>query len=351
MRVPSTWRSDALNLVAAAIIALLIWAYANDRTRESTTTAGTVRFTVADPREQYVEPSTSVAVNVEVRGSRRALERIEDELRNGVTLSSGNGDIPPTAGMHTIDLAEALAHEPAFSAMGVEIVRVRPESQRITIGALATEQVPVTAVLPSAAVQGDIVLDPPVVAVTLPAEARGAVGALSVDAVVDTKNMEPGKPQQVDVDLRLPEALARWKELCRVVPPRAKVSFTLLATSEEAKLARVPVRISAGADAIARWQIAPTGGSDVITGVVVTGPRAAVASISKGEFQPAAVVDVPEGALSQPGTVELPVTFWRLPEGVTVIDVAGPPRGTAPRVTVRISPRAVAAPGAEAAPR
>ena len=339
MRLPSTWRSDALNLVAAAIIALLIWAYANDRTRESTTSTGTVRFTVADPRAQYVEPSGSVSVSVEVRGSRRALERIEDELRNGVTLSSGSGDIPAGTGMHTIDFAEALAHEPAFSAMGVEIVRVRPESQRITVGALVTEQVPVTALLPSAAVQGEITLDPPVVAVTLPVEARAAAGTLGVDAVVDTKNMEPGKPQQVDVDLRLPEALARWKELCRVVPPRAKMSFTLLATSEEAKLARVPVRISAGSDALARWEIVPAGGSDILTGVVVTGPRAAVASITGGEFLPAAVVDVPDAALRQPGAVELPVTFWRLPEGVTVLDVAGTPRGTAPRVTVRIAPR------------
>ena len=339
MRITTNWRSDLLNLVAAAIIALLIWAYANDRTRESVTAAGTVRFTVADPRAQYVEPSGSVSVTVEVRGSRRALERIEDELRNGVMLSSGKGDIPSAAGEHTIDLAEALAHEPAFAAMGVEIVRVRPESQRISVGTLATEQVPVTAVLPSAAVQGDIVVDPPVVAVTLPAEARAAVGALNVDAVVDTKNMEPGKPQQVDVDLRLPEALARWKELCRVVPPRGKVSFTLLATSGEAKLARVPVRLSVGPDAFARWDIAPAQGFDAVAGVVVTGPRAAIASIERGEFLPAAVVDIPEGALVRPGTVELPVTFWRLPEGVSVIDVAGTARGTAPRVTVRVAPR------------
>ena len=62
-----TLRSDLLNAIAAAIIALLIWAYANDRTRESASVAGTVRLTPTDPREQWVDPSSAVQVAVELR--------------------------------------------------------------------------------------------------------------------------------------------------------------------------------------------------------------------------------------------------------------------------------------------
>jgi hypothetical protein len=340
MRVPSTWRSDLLNLVAAAIIALLIWAYANDRTRESLTTAGTVRFTVGDPRTQYVDPATSVPVTVEVRGGRRALEHIEEELRSGITLTTGTGGIPGRPGAHTIDLGRALEQLPAFAGVGVEIVRVRPESARIALGDLATEQVPVTAILPSTSVQGDIVLDPPVVSVTLPAEARAAVGALSIDAVVDTKNLEPGKLQQVDVDLRLPEALARWKELCRVVPPRAKVSFTLVAASAETRLANVPVRLAARAGSLDAWALSfAAGAADSIPDVIVTGPRAAVEALRKGEFEPAAFVNVPDRALQATERVDLPVSFWLLPDGVSVLEVAGTPRGAMPKVGVRIQRR------------
>jgi hypothetical protein len=307
-----------------------------------------VRLSPADPRATWVAPSAAVTVSVELRGSRRSIERAETALRAGIPLSPGADGVPSEPGSHVLALRDVLQANAAIAESGAELVRVRPETVPFEVGELVTEQVPVTAVLPSASVSGDIAVEPAVVSLTVPAAARQALGRLAVDAIVDTKNLEPGKPQQVDVDLRLPEALARWKELCRVVPPRAKVSFTLLATSGEAKLARVPVRLAVGPEAFARWDIAPAQGFDAVAGVVVTGPRAAIASIERGEFLPAAVVDVPETALRQPGTAELPVTFWRLPEGVSVIDVAGTARGTAPRVTVRVAPRT---PSAESAPR
>ena len=89
MKHEPRWRSEALNVVAAAVIALLVWAYANDRTRETATLAGTVRLSPADPRATWVAPSAAVTVSVELRGSRRSIERAETALRAGLPLSPG----------------------------------------------------------------------------------------------------------------------------------------------------------------------------------------------------------------------------------------------------------------------
>ena len=336
MNAPGRWRSEALNMAAAAMLALLIWAYANDRTRETASVAGTVRISPADPRAQFVDPSAGIPVAVEVRGSRRAIEAVEDALRSGLSLPAGATGVPATPGPHEAPLREVLSAHPTVAATGVEVVRVRPESLRYEAGVLVTEQVPVTVALPNASVRGAIVPDPPVVAVTMPEAAAKSLGSLAVDAAVDTKNLEPGKPQQVDVELRIPESLARWKELVRVVPPRAKVSFELLATGGECSAPPIPVRVALPPESASRWDVMPERGSESVSGITLSGPRAGLDAVLAGSFMPAAVVDLGDSPV-RIGTYEYPVSYWRLPEGVTVVRPAGnaPP----PSVRLRIMPR------------
>jgi len=333
-----TLRSDLLNAVAAAIIALLIWAYANDRTRESATVAGTVRLTPSDPREQWVDPSSAVQVSVELRGSRRSIEAAEDAFRTGLQLAIGGSGLPSGDGQVVASLRDVLSSNSTIAATGAEVLRVRPESLRYEAGALVTEQVPVVTSLPNAAVSGGIVAEPAVVALTLPAAARQTTGALHVDAAVDTRNLVPGKPQRIDVELRLPEALARWREQCRVVPPRAVVAFELVATTAELRVARVPVRIAIDPVAADRWEVTPEAGSDAVTDVTLTGPRTAIESIAAGRFEPSAVIDLGTGP-ARVGTADYPVTFWRLPEGVSVLPADRAEAGSMPTVRLRVLPR------------
>ena len=338
MKHEPRWRSEALNVVAAAVIALLVWAYANDRTRETATLAGTVRLSPADPRATWVAPSAAVTVSVELRGSRRSIERAENALRAGIPLSPGADGVPSEPGSHVLALRDVLQANAAIAESGAELVRVRPETVPFEVGELVTEQVPVTAVLPSASVSGDIAVEPAVVSLTVPAAARQALGRLAVDAIVDTKNLEPGKPQQVDVDLRLPESLGRWRELCRVVPPRAKVSFALLKADSEFRIESVPVRVSVPADVAQSWTVAAAPGAEAISGVVVSGPRASIDALRSGTFAAAAIVDL-ASAPELPGRVRQAVSFWRLPEGVSVIEAGGLRSGEAVLVDLVASPR------------
>lgn len=333
-----TLRSDLLNAIAAAIIALLIWAYANDRTRESASVSGTVRLTPSDPREQWVDPSSAVQVAVELRGSRRSIEAAEDAIRTGLPLAIGGAGLPSADGQVVASLREVLSANPTIAATGAEVVRVRPESLRYETGALVTEQVPVVTSLPNAAVSGAVVTEPPVVAVTLPSAARKAIASLQADAAVDTRNLVPGKPQRIDVELRLPESLARWKEQCRIVPPRAVVAFELVATTAELRVARVPVRIAIDPAAADRWEVTPEPGSEALDDVVLTGPRAAIESIAGGKFEPSAVIDLGAGP-SRVGAFDYPVTFWRLPDGVSVVQAAGVDAGETATVRLRVLPR------------
>lgn len=187
-------------------------------------------------------------------------------------------------------------------------------------------------------------------AVTLPEAARDAVGAIALDAMVDTKNLEPGRTHAIDVELKLPETLSRWKELTRIVPPRAKVSFTLLATTAEFTVATVPVEIAVTPAALETYAISLPAGSTAITNVVVTGPLASIDRLRKAEFTPAAVVALAPRALV-PGTRRQPVTFWRMPEGVSVVTAAGAPvtSGSSPvEVVVEVKLRERTEPAAPA---
>ncbi|MFM1936691.1 MAG: hypothetical protein RI990_1650 [Planctomycetota bacterium] len=318
MNRPRGWRSEALNMAAAAVIALLVWMFANDRTRESEVLASTIRLAPPDPKAGFVEPSAALPVTVTVKGSRRAIDRAADALRAGITLVPGVGTIPAGAGTHSLDLADALGDASTLRDLGVLVETVRPASMQFTFGDLATVQVPVEPVLAGSVLDGSVAIDPEVVNITLPALARPADGALGVTANVDTANLEPGKAHQVDVELRLPESLAKWKELCRVVPPRAKVSFTLLANTSELTLDGIEVRVSLPAASSLRYEVKPAPESAVLSGIVVTGPRASIEALQSGTFVPAAVVDLADADV-RPGRFEAAVTFWRLPEGVTVV--------------------------------
>lgn len=339
------WRGEVFNAVAAAIVALLIWAYANDRTRETATITGNLRLATNDPRATYVEPTGNVTVSLELRGSRRSIDTVESALRTGLTLTTGSAGVPGGVGVHTVELAEALSQDASIASTGAEIIRAQPESVRMEVGTLVTDQVPVTPVLPRAAVQGEIVVDPPIVAVTLPEAARAAVAALTLDAVVDTKNLEPGRSHSVDLELKLPDALSRWKEQVRIVPPRAKVTFTLLATTAELTLPVVPVEVAMPPAAMDQFRVSLAPGSTSIANVVVTGPLAAVDRLRRNEFQVAAVVSLTSRTLA-PGQRRVPVSYWRLPEGVTVVSTAGAPAGSgaAPEITVDIAQRAGSSP-------
>lgn len=335
------WKSTALNMLAAAIIALLIWAYANDRTRESASVSGTVRLAAADPREAFVDPATAVQLAVEVRGSRRAIEQLEDALRSGLSLAVGGEGLPADAGAHEVPLREVLAANPTVAATGAEVVRVRPESLRYETGKLVTEQVPVTIGLPNASLRGTPAADPAVVTVTMPASARDAGGALAVEAAVDTRALAPGR-HRLDVDLRLPERLSRWREQCRIVPPRTVVTFELASATAELTLDRVAVRLALTPRAADRWEVTPEPGADALAGVVVSGPAASIAELASGRFVPVAVIDLGDEP-SRVGVDSYAVSYWRLPDGVTVVRTPGGEPGVAPAVRLRVLPRNPAA--------
>ena len=331
------WKSNLFNVVAAAIIALLIWAYADDRTRESASVSGTVRLAAADPRDGFVDPSSAVQIAVEVRGSRRAIETVEEALRSGMTLAVGGEGLPSAPGAHSASLREVLSANPTVAATGAEVIRVRPESLRYETGTLVTEQVPVAVGLPNASLRGTPTAEPSVVTVTMPAAAREAAGPLSVEASVDARALQPGR-HRLDVELRLPETLSRWREQCRIVPPRGVVSFELASATAELTLDAVPVRLSISPQAAERWEVTPDEGATSIAGVVVSGPAAAIAELSSGRFPPAAVIDLGD-APGRVGAGDYAVSYWRLPDGVSVTRTRGSEPGAQPAVRLRVLPR------------
>ena len=85
-----------------------------------------------------------------------------------------------------------------------------------------------------------------------------------------------------------------------------------------------------------RWEVTPEPGSEAIFDVSFSGPRAAIDSLTSGAFTPAAVIDL-GGTAPRIGTGSYAVTFWHLPEGVTITKAGT--GGTSPVLNLRVMPR------------
>lgn len=341
------WTNRISTFLIAAVVTLLIWAWAAEKTREELTISGAVRFTPGEGQALTVDPATPVTVTMKVAGSRAALQRAATLLEQGAELRLGVGSVPSRPGTYSVVIARAFEELPEIQRTDLSVVSVRPDTQTITIGRLVTRPVAIEAEIPLAQISGAVTIEPAEAMLTLPESLAEGMAQTKVEAFVDVRNLEVGRPHTINAPLRLPETLQAASGVAKLEPTTASVRFTLLSRDRTAVIPTVPVQVAGPPGDLRQYDIQVEPGSEFLRNVTVSGPSDAISQIESGR-RIAAIVHLGADDLAR-RNVTKPVTLWLLPPGVTVTRI-GTSTDTAPMIPIRTTERPRATPAVEPSP-
>ncbi|MDZ4830690.1 MAG: hypothetical protein SGJ09_10900 [Phycisphaerae bacterium] len=342
MNAWARWRPKATNFTVVTVISLLLWLWAAGRTREIGTVELFVRFVVADADQTAALPIEAVPVEIELQGTRRELDRAAERFTGKmITLRVGRFGVPGTPGTHAIDLAAALSRTEEFDSTGAAVVASTPATTPLEIVETETIESSIVPLLPGVQLVGDAIVEPETVRVTLP---RALVPALGAEPHVQaflpstqTNMLQSGRRHGVDVTLRVPEALEAQSRLVRIVPDKARVSFTLLSRSSTSVLRLVPVQIAGPPDDLSEFSVDINPADAFLRDVEVTGPSEIIRALEDGRAKAFAIVHLSADDLALRVTRKR-VDLWMLPTGVAVGRI-GESSDTEPLIRMTVTQR------------
>ncbi|MBM4113069.1 MAG: hypothetical protein FJ253_06800 [Phycisphaerae bacterium] len=340
------WTNRISTALIATVVTLLIWTWAAEKTLETQTISGAVRFVPGEGQSLSVEPSQPVPVTIEVKGSRQSIRQAESLLEKGVDLKLGLGGVPAAPGNFNVVLKGAIADLPQIQRSDLVVEAVKPDSVTITIGRLVTRTVKIEAVLPLAQISGAVAIEPAEAQVTLPEALADASPKARLEAFVDVRALEPGR-HTLEVPLRLPEVFQSARGETKVVPERVKVTFRLESRDRTAVLPTVPVQVAGPPVDLRNFEVQIEPGSEFLRSVTVSGPGDAISQIESGKARIAAIVHLGADDLARRINARQ-VSMWLLPPGVTVTKIGGS-NETTPSIPLRITERPRTSPPVEPA--
>lgn len=330
------------NVAVVTVVSLLLWLWAAGQTRETSTVEVMVLISPSDAERSIVTPAEAIAVSLEIRGARHELERAVDRLSGKtILLRTGRPEVPASPGQHTIDLAGALNRSEEVISLGVAAIGSVPTATTIDVMETATVEAKIVPVIPGVQLAGPAEATPGTTRVTLPKSLVSGLGAdPTIEAFVTAAQAnarEAGRRDVIEVNLRVPEALEEQARLVRMVPDRAKVSFTLQSRSSSTVLRLVPVQIAGPPLDLDGYQVSIDPGNEFLRDVEVTGPAATIRQLEEGTAKVFAFVHVSADDLARRITRKR-VEMWMLPPGVSVVRIGESPE-TSPDVRFSVRQR------------
>ncbi|MSR18001.1 MAG: YbbR-like domain-containing protein [Phycisphaerales bacterium] len=328
------WRGNAFNIVVATLVTVVLWTFAAEKTRTQAQSSGQVVVQVPAGSLLYVDPPDPFPVNVKLTGSHQSIRKFEAALAGTLVLTPAILGVPNAPGEATVDLQSAIARTPQALEGDIVLESVAPAQLLVRLGELVMVPARVSTNLPLAQIAGEASIDPPEVTVVLPREASDSISELHLDADVSVRNLEAGRRHSIDAELRLPEALNRWRDFVRIAPSRARVVFTLRSNMRNWTIPVVPVQISGPPEDLANYDIRLQPSAGFLRDVEVSGPADAISQIELGRVAVAALVHLSADDLAR-RVESVPVALWLLPKGVSVSRVGGS-GDTAPLIALKI---------------
>jgi hypothetical protein len=237
------WHKEIWTYLIVTLVAVLIWAWAASETRErKSIPAATLRLVTSSSDWTIAPASTAVQVNVE--GPAVAVQRIERLLRRAVEIP-----LSATAGRQSLDVAGALRKLDAVAETGANIISADPAVIDVDLDEIDRITAPVKASLPGVITDGEPVVQPREVQVSLPRALRQQLrGDFAVEAFLDRSQLDgliPGEPQVKEARLRLPETSGIASgENVRLNPQVATVRFTIRSRVRETRVDSVRVQVA-----------------------------------------------------------------------------------------------------------
>jgi hypothetical protein len=310
----------------AALIAVMIWAYAEGESVSSRNLVLIVSFPRQPVGDVMIRPDPSFTgyVRVRVEGNARTIETASGVFMRELRLSPGKPGVPDAPGHGNVDLRAAIGDIPELAELKGALADIEPRSIGVDVIKLVSREVPVRAQLEGeAALDVEPTCSPSSVTLRIPAEEAKRIpdGASAVALVSDHSLRRlhlsgggDGNTQTVVGIVRAPDEAEGIDPLI-VSPEQVTVSLRLKRRVETVKIPSVPVWVSLpAAEDAGQWIVDVQ--DKAITDVVVVGPAAALEPFRTSTAPIRAMVELTREDLEK-GVTSKAATFPGLPPGVT----------------------------------
>jgi hypothetical protein len=319
--------SNAKTAALAALVAVVVWFFAEGESVSSRTVVTSVTFPSGPVGDLLVRPDPNFkgTVRVTLEGTTRTMDLAAAIVSQEINLKPGSPGVPDTLGQQSVDLKEAISSLSRLRGLGSTLVQVEPRNVVVNVVRLVMKEVPVRVELVS-----DIPLDveptctPATVKMRVPAgsvdripEGAAAVAVVSgseLRRIVSRMGRGGGEVQEVQGIVRPPDE-AMGVESIVIDPEKVTVSLRLKRRVETLKMPTVPVWIGLpSTEDAGKWTIEVQ--DKVVTDVTLTGPAEEIERIRSGQVAVRAMVELSAEDLAK-GITSKPATFPGLPQGVT----------------------------------
>jgi len=307
----SPWRHEFGSYVIITAVAVLVWIWAANETREPKTVSSTVRFNVPDNGAWIIEPN-NYAVSMVVEGSRLAIQNVEALARNGFII-----DLAPEVGVQAVDIESKLIANRALRESGAVLRSIDRPSATPSVDRLVPMQLTILPNLPGVQFETQPKVEPATATLSLPSRLQSQFSDIRVQAFAgqdQTASLPEGVLRTLDVPLRiLPDVLAA-NEHVTVSPDKARLSFTIRSQTRELKLNQ-PVKVQLAGPFEDQRDFYVEFETDTLRDVTVIADADLVRRIESGEATVVAVVylrsiEKERIAAGGTGSGELPVSYF-----------------------------------------
>lgn len=284
-------------------VTLLIWVFAEAESLRSLNVP--TSFAIRPPTDQrqvvdavddagqpIPDGGASRRRTVSIEGPAAAIQRAENILREGITLTPGMGEFASSRGSRELDLAAVLRSYPPLQGLGVTIKSVDPPRVRVAVDDVVERKVGVVVELPDGQTDGPPVVSPPEVAMRIPSEAAAKLpdGAQAIAKIDRTTwdRLVPGRRESTQVSVQLPKALEGIRNVS-ITPARVTIDLTVRSRTDTLTIPTVPVHIRAPAAELERWDVQIKGRA-LLNDVKITGPADVIQRVRDGSITVVAFV-------------------------------------------------------------
>jgi hypothetical protein len=296
-------RSRVLRFGLVLALSIVVWTFAE--ARSLTTATRTVTLVLAAPAGSplmaWTEPEQArrVTVSLRLEGSRAALDRAEQRLREPVELLIGDG-LPARVGRETVSLREALRDHTVFDRLAVSLVEVSPQAIDVRVDEVVQQTINVRVLAPGLALERPPASEPAAVTVYGPASMLRDTTFDALEAPVPAQQLaelRSGDTTQVPgLAISIP---APWRsELVRVSPTVVTATITLRDTIETHTIPSVPVMVRLSPTQLRQWRVRIAPEDAYLRDVEVRGPGEAIEAIIAGRLRVVATVQLEGQELS-----------------------------------------------------
>ncbi len=325
-------------ILTVTIIAVILWLFAEAESLSSYSAITRVHFVAGEGTSRTVRAGEGFAgsVNVDVEGSRAALEKAKEILAGGVRLELGKPGVPFTDGTHSVNLLEAIQAYPSLTQAGVQVVAVSPQNVSIRIVELETRQTPVDALTPGVQVVGSVRVTPETVAVRLPrSEWEAMTSPLRLTAQLteeQVRQLPSSGVARVEARVTAPSVGTGFEPFSGGTPT-VSLEFTVKNRNASATFSAAPVQVILPPIEAGTWRV-EVDQQDQFLSLEVSGPSEIIERLQAAGNPVIAIVALSSDELEK-GVTSKEVAFGQLRGGV-LSALPDTVRVTAPKTSVRL---------------